>query len=64
MTTPSEPDFFDGDEVQPEADEDDEPRKVSVPFRRGDGLFIRDERVRVDPENAVQWDDRRWRDRP
>lgn len=40
------------------------PGKVSVPMRLGDGLFTHDEHVRVDPENAAQWDDRRWRDRP
>ncbi|MCU1615959.1 MAG: hypothetical protein JWO98_3499 [Frankiales bacterium] len=52
MTTPNEP------------EDGAAPAKVSVPFRLGDGLFTRTERVRVDPENAVQWDERRWRDRP
>jgi hypothetical protein len=43
---------------------DPAPRKVSVPFRLGDGLFTRTEHVRVDPENAAMWDERKWRDTP
>jgi hypothetical protein len=52
MTTPDEP------------EDGAAPAKVSVPFRLGDGIFTHDEHVRVDPENADQWDARLWRENP